>query len=160
MEVPLSGVKDLDLEVMSNLKDSDLSALCLLSKNAKKFCDSDKLSHFWIQRTINNLKTKDEFAASKPENLTWREWYFQYKHIHKVLEKIRALSKSWPKLPAKEKKRQSGELCSEWLKLLHIGYVDMKTLQNIAKFNKEFLKAESCVEMFDIVAKKLESEKF
>ena len=68
----LSGVKDVDLIILSNLNDKDLFSLCMVDKYTNNLC---KIESFWMNRFINRFG--DMAAKYKPENRSWRNHYLK-----------------------------------------------------------------------------------
>ena len=60
----LSGNKDVDMEIILKLDDSELPRVCSVNKYVNKICESDA---FWYRRLINkiNLVKKDNFSKYK-----------------------------------------------------------------------------------------------
>ena len=66
----LSGIKDVDLKILSNLNDRDLFSLCIVDKYTNNLC---KDKNFWRNRFINRFGEN----SYKPENRTWKNHYLK-----------------------------------------------------------------------------------
>ena len=63
----LSGVKDIDLKILSELEDRDLFSFCLADKAVNKMCKDE---NFWRNRFVSRFGQID-----KPES--WRQYYLE-----------------------------------------------------------------------------------
>ena len=68
----LTGHKDTDMLVLSQLDDRDLMNFCLSGTHARRICDDEV---FWRNRTFQKYG-----QVNKPANKTWKEYY-----LNKVL---------------------------------------------------------------------------
>ena len=66
-----SGIKDVDLQILSNLDDKDLFNACLSNKYLNNICKTSDM--FWKNRIINNLGA--EYLQDK---LSFRDYYIQF----------------------------------------------------------------------------------
>ena len=63
----LSGLKDVDLKIFSELNDRDLFSFCLADKYINKMCKDE---HFWRNRFISRFG-----RVESPKKLSWRKYY-------------------------------------------------------------------------------------
>lgn len=77
----LSGIKDVDIHIMSQVDDATLSNLCLADKYTAKLCADDTL---WAIK-INNLG--NNFKADKPYDMSFKDYYkwLQNKGVMKLI---------------------------------------------------------------------------
>lgn len=68
----LTGNRDPDLVILSNLDDRSLFNFCLTNKSANQLC---KRESFWMNRFIK--KFGQEASTYKPKNRTWRNHYLK-----------------------------------------------------------------------------------
>ena len=80
----LTGNKNLDLKVLSNLDDRSLLNVCVVNRYANQLCKDE---NFWRKRFVT--KFGEEAAKYKPENRTWRNHYL------KVISDLDQWSKPW-----------------------------------------------------------------
>lgn len=104
----LTGVKDVDLQIILELEDKDLISLCEIDKQLNRYCEEN--SALW-QRKIKKI-TPDIIEGisleKPPEKYTWKQWYFYLKSVPKKIGLLRLLMKQ------KEKKKRgiASELCN------------------------------------------------
>ena len=68
----LTGITDLDLEILMNLPDRDLLNYCSTNKDIYNMCNND---HFWRKRFIKRF---GEMAAQyKPKERKWKNHYMR-----------------------------------------------------------------------------------
>lgn len=61
----LTGVRDVDIEILLRLEDSELPAVCSVNKYVNEICKSDA---FWYRRLINRItKVRDENLKRYPK---------------------------------------------------------------------------------------------
>ncbi len=63
----LSGIKDVDLKILSELNDRDLFSFCLVDKTVNKMCKDE---NFWRNRFVSRFG-----QIEKPDN--WRNYYLK-----------------------------------------------------------------------------------
>ena len=63
----LTGVKDLDLKILSEVNDRDLFSFCLVNKQINQICKDE---HFWRNRFLSRFG-----QFQKPANVSWRKQY-------------------------------------------------------------------------------------
>ena len=63
----LTGVKDLDLKILSEVNDRDLFSFCLVNKQINQICKDE---HFWRNRFLSRFG-----QFKKPTNVSWRKQY-------------------------------------------------------------------------------------
>ena len=68
----LTGIKDVDFIILSELNDKDLFSLCLVDKSINKLCKDET---FWKNRFLNRFG--DMAAKYKPQNRSWRNHYLK-----------------------------------------------------------------------------------
>jgi hypothetical protein len=68
-EKTLSGIKDVDLKILSELDDETLLNFCITSQYGKELCKDES---FWRNRLIKQYP--DSFSFKNPER-TWKSWY-------------------------------------------------------------------------------------
>lgn len=67
MEKGFSGIKDVDLKILSELDDESLIRTCSLNKELFRICNSSQM--FWRDRYLKNF---GKFPLKyKPENRSW-----------------------------------------------------------------------------------------
>ena len=66
----LTGDKNLDLMILSNLDDHDLINFCLTNKYAKGLCENQ---NFWRNRFVDRFG--EEYLEFRPEEQTWKNYY-------------------------------------------------------------------------------------
>ena len=66
----LTGNKDTNLLVLSNLNDRDLLNFCSVNSSANQLCRNES---FWRNRFIQNFG--GTIAKYKPKNMLWRDIY-------------------------------------------------------------------------------------
>lgn len=85
MELKLTGVKDTDYEILSNLDDQSLGRTCSLNSYTKELCANDT---FWMNRTIQKFSSAlgdvEEMRANK-KTMTWRNYYI---YLVDIVEQI------------------------------------------------------------------------
>ena len=69
MEKRLSGIKDLDREIMLKMDDQTLLNFCQTSQYARELCDNDL---FWQKRVTQQYP---RLVSIKQENYSWRQYY-------------------------------------------------------------------------------------
>jgi len=67
----MTGIKDLDLEILMNLPDRDLLNYCSTNKDIYNMCNNDM---FWRKRFIKRF---GETALYKPKERKWKNHYMQ-----------------------------------------------------------------------------------
>ncbi len=65
----LTGIKDVDFKILSELGDRDLLHFCTVDKYANKLCQDEG---FWRRRFYQNIG-----EPHKPGNITWRNYYLR-----------------------------------------------------------------------------------
>ena len=93
MEKSLSGIKDVDLKILSGLEDNDLLSFCKLNVENKyvyKLCSDE---NFWRERTFQNFGKAEKNAIR-----TWKSFYlnlvyYTYKYKKDSVNILRKLSK-------------------------------------------------------------------
>jgi ankyrin repeat protein len=68
-EKTLSGIKDVDLKILSELDDETLLNFCITSQYGKQLCKDES---FWRNRLIKQYP--DSVSFKNPER-TWKSWY-------------------------------------------------------------------------------------
>jgi hypothetical protein len=68
----LTGITDLDLEILMNLPDRDLLNYCSTNKDIYNMCNND---HFWRKRFIKRFG--ETAAQYKPKERKWKNHYMQ-----------------------------------------------------------------------------------
>ena len=68
----LTGQRDTDLLILSNLNDEDLLNFCLVNKEANRLC---QIESFWLNRFIK--EHGQEAMKYKSHEKTWRKFYLQ-----------------------------------------------------------------------------------
>lgn len=70
----LTGNKDTDLIILSNLNDYDLSSVCRVNKYTKELCNNE---NFWMNRTIKRFGqfSRDINVDRLKLNMTWKQFY-------------------------------------------------------------------------------------
>lgn len=63
----LSGIKDVDLKILTELNDRDLFSFCLADKHVNQMCKDE---HFWRNRFVSRFSSTD-----KPVDISWRKYY-------------------------------------------------------------------------------------
>jgi hypothetical protein len=71
----LSGIKDVDLKILSELDDRDLFSFCLADKFVNQMCKNE---HFWRSRFVKRFGKKA--AIYKPKERNWRNHYLKVIH--------------------------------------------------------------------------------
>lgn len=62
----LTGIRDVDIEILLNLDDSELPRVCAVNKYVNSICEHDD---FWYRRIINKIGKVKEDNFSKVKNL-------------------------------------------------------------------------------------------
>ena len=62
----LTGIRDVDIEILLNLTDSELPQVCAVNKYVNSICEDDK---FWYRRIINKISKVKEYNFSKVKGL-------------------------------------------------------------------------------------------
>jgi hypothetical protein len=73
----LTGLKDTDFIVLSNLNDRDLLSVCLVNKNINKLCKDE---NFWRNRFISKYGEKD-FEFMKEKVISWRKFIAEFWYV-------------------------------------------------------------------------------
>ncbi len=73
MERSLTGIRDVDLEIIGGLDDKSLLNFCLTSKYAVKLCSEES---FWMKRFYKFFGEK--LAKDKPNNQKWKNYYLYF----------------------------------------------------------------------------------
>lgn len=68
----LTGIKDVDLLIMSNMDDQTLLSFCITNKNANNICDDQE---FWKKRFISNFG--NDFGDTKISPSNWKANYLE-----------------------------------------------------------------------------------
>jgi len=68
----LTGNKDADLVILSNLNDKDLLSVCSVNQKANQLCQNE---YFWMNRFRKNFG--ETISKYKPTNMTWRNIYLR-----------------------------------------------------------------------------------
>ncbi len=63
----LTGIRDVDIEILLNLDDNELPRVCAVNKYVNSICEDDK---FWYRRIINKIEKVKQDNFSKVKNLT------------------------------------------------------------------------------------------
>lgn len=81
----LTGVKDVDLKILQELTDKELSIVCSVNKKVAELCNDES---FWMNRLIlklpppdNNMKSINELRESNNKNIK----PLSYKELYKYL---------------------------------------------------------------------------
>lgn len=69
----LTNYRDTDLEILLSLDDKSLLSTCRVNKYLASLCREDRL---WKDKILLNFKGETDLLKYKPENFSWREWYF------------------------------------------------------------------------------------
>ena len=73
MEKGFSGIKDVDLKILSELDDESLFRTCSLNKELFRICNSSQM--FWRDRYLKNF---GKFPLKyKPKDRSWKNHYMQ-----------------------------------------------------------------------------------
>ena len=75
----LTGMRDVDIEILLNLDDSELPQVCAVNKYVNQLCEDDK---FWYRRIINKIEKVKQDNFSKVKTL---------KNIHITADRIREM---------------------------------------------------------------------
>ena len=78
-----TGVKDVDLKILSELDDMSLLKFCTTSKYAKKLCEDEI---FWLNRTLSKYG-----RLEKNPKRTWKNLYLKLTYYLDKYTKTRAL---------------------------------------------------------------------
>ncbi len=62
----LTGIRDLDMQILLNLNDSELPRVCAVNKYVNKLCEHDD---FWYRRIMNKIAKAKEYNFSKVKGL-------------------------------------------------------------------------------------------
>ncbi len=62
----LTGIRDVDIEILLNLDDSELPRVCSVNKYVNKLCEHDD---FWYRRIINKISKVKEYNFSQVKGL-------------------------------------------------------------------------------------------
>ena len=62
----LTGIRDVDMQILLNLDDSELPRVCAVNKYVNKLCEHDD---FWYRRIINKIEKAKEYNFSKVKGL-------------------------------------------------------------------------------------------
>ena len=62
----LTGIRDVDIEILLNLDDGELPRVCAVNKYVNQLCEDDK---FWYRRIINKIEKVKEYNFSKVKGL-------------------------------------------------------------------------------------------
>ena len=68
----LTGIKDVNLKILSELNDRDLLNYCTTDKYAYQICQNED---FWRNRLIR--KYGDKVLNNKPKDISWKNYYMQ-----------------------------------------------------------------------------------
>ena len=77
----LTGVKELDMEILRYLTDKELSDMCRINNYFRDICQNE---NFWRLKVLDKYGVKD-----KPVNKTWKEFYIEKAVIPLTVVKIR-----------------------------------------------------------------------
>lgn len=72
MERSLTGIKDLNLEIMDKFDDKTLLSYCVSHKYANNLCNNEI---FWEKRSLKRFD--DTVIQNRPRNTSWRKFYIQ-----------------------------------------------------------------------------------
>ncbi len=62
----LTGIRDVDMQILLNLDDSELPRVCAVNKYVNKLCEHDD---FWYRRIIDKIAKAKEYNFSKVKDL-------------------------------------------------------------------------------------------
>ncbi len=62
----LTGIRDIDIQILLKLEDSELPRVCAVNKYVNKLCEHDD---FWYRRIMNKIAKAKEYNFSKVQGL-------------------------------------------------------------------------------------------
>lgn len=74
----LTGQDDADITILNHLDDKSLFSACRVDKRLMRLCHDDRL---WRRRIQDRLRRPD-LLQGKPEDISWRDWYFFWSKHH------------------------------------------------------------------------------
>jgi hypothetical protein len=75
----LTGIKDIDLQIIQKLNDNELTKVCSVNKYINSLCDEEK---FWLERILINFKILNSQESKKMKLFL----AFSYKELYKFLK--------------------------------------------------------------------------
>ena len=144
----LTGIHELDIKIINELTDKDLLRFCQINVYAGGLCQD---GYLWRQRIISRYGKVKE----KPENLTWREFYFVYPYYPVTYESmlqagknndfiaLRIIMTQWGDLKGgklgiiTDAARTGNIALLDWLEREKLLPKDLESIALIAKYNKQ-----------------------
>ena len=125
----LTGVKDVDMEIILQLDDRELPRVCAVNKYVNEICQSDA---FWYKRLINRITKVRDDNFSK---------YKEIKMISVTGEKIREMQRFYGLKSLKELNNFLNELPPNAAYLAYHGfpYIDKQIKDTYKSFNEDEL---------------------
>lgn len=82
MESSLTGIKDVDINILNNLEDKDLVSYCETHQYAKSICNDQS---FWQRRTISKYgeQLDVEMMRKNKGDIKWSDYYIELNRIVK-----------------------------------------------------------------------------
>src|SRR5437016_4304514 len=80
----LTGIKDVDLQILQNLEDTDFKKVCEKSDYIAKLCDEES---FWLNRLLNKSPLDAEYWRKVKGDFTWKEIYQFYGPAFSIAKK-------------------------------------------------------------------------
>lgn len=82
----LTGIKDLDLEILKKMDDRELGKICLINRYFQELCKNED---FWRNRTVERfseyLGNVEKINRHRERcNLTWKLYYISLRGIGKI----------------------------------------------------------------------------
>lgn len=77
----LTGIKDVDLNILQELEDSDFPEVCRVNQYINQLCNEES---FWLRRLLNNSPLNAEYWRKVKGNFKWKEIYQYYSGKRKV----------------------------------------------------------------------------
>ena len=137
----LTGIRDVDMQILLNLDDSELPRVCAVNKYVNKLCEHDD---FWYRRIIDKIAKAKNYNFSQVKGLT--DMPITGERIKEMqeyfgFEKLKELNDFMNKLPRNSLyqlyvafKYYDGEISSLYMNDIHTApfpkYIDRKELIN------------------------------